>query len=92
MANISTVAGTNITAGATPAGISRTDAGIAPTWSTERTGADGSGFTAKADGPPDIFGSGEKVKVRGYHNWTFGATARFRLLLKGSLMEFYLDE
>ena len=40
----------------------------------------------------DIFGSGEKVRVRGYRDWPFGATARFRLLLKGSLMEFYLDD
>ena len=43
-------------------------------------------------GPIDIFGSGERVRVRGYRDWPFGATARFRLLLKGSLMEFYLDD
>ena len=54
--------------------------------------ADGSGFKVHSDGPPDIFGSGEKVKVRGYRDWPFGATVRFRLLLKGSLMEFYLDD
>ena len=37
-------------------------------------------------------GTGFKAESRVDREWKFGATARFRLLLKGSLLEFYLDD
>jgi hypothetical protein len=37
-------------------------------------------------------GTDFKAEHRIDREWKFGSTARFRLLLKGSLMEFYLDE
>ena len=37
-------------------------------------------------------GAGFKSEHRVDREWKFGATARFRLLLKGSLVEFYLDD
>jgi hypothetical protein len=43
-------------------------------------------------GPMRADGTGFKVEQRVDREWQFGATARFRLLLKGSLIEFYLDD
>ena len=43
-------------------------------------------------GPMRADGTGFKAEQRVDREWTFGATARFRLLLKGSLVEFYLDD
>lgn len=43
-------------------------------------------------GPMRADGSGFKSELRMDREWKFGATARFRLLLKGSLSEFYLDD
>ena len=37
-------------------------------------------------------GTGFKAEQNVDREWGFGATARFRLLLKGSLIEFYLDD
>jgi len=54
--------------------------------------ADGSRFRISPPGPTDVFGSGKRVRIRGHRDWSFGSTARFRLLLKGSLCEFYLDD
>jgi hypothetical protein len=43
-------------------------------------------------GPMRADGSGFKAEHRIDREWKFGPTARFRLLLKGSLIEFYLDD
>jgi hypothetical protein len=43
-------------------------------------------------GPMRSNGSGFKVEQRVDREWDFGATARFRLLAKGSFLEFYLDD
>lgn len=43
-------------------------------------------------GPMRVDGTGFKVEDRVDREWTFGQSARFRLLLKGSLIEFYLDD
>jgi hypothetical protein len=43
-------------------------------------------------GPIRPDGTGFKAEQRVDREWKFGATARFRLLLKGSLIEFYLDD
>lgn len=37
-------------------------------------------------------GTGFRVENRIDREWAFGGTARFRLLVKGSLLEFYLDD
>ena len=43
-------------------------------------------------GPMRPDGTGFKADHRVDREWKFGETARFRLLLKGSLLEFYLDD
>ena len=43
-------------------------------------------------GPMGPDGTGFKAEQRVDRQWQFGPTARFRLLLKGSLLEFYLDD
>jgi hypothetical protein len=43
-------------------------------------------------GPIRPDGTGFQAEQRVDREWGFGATARFRLLLKGSLLEFYLDD
>jgi len=43
-------------------------------------------------GPMGPDGTGFKAEQRVDRQWQFGSTARFRLLLKGSLLEFYLDD
>jgi hypothetical protein len=43
-------------------------------------------------GPMRADGTGFKAEQRVDREWAFGATLRFRLLLKGSLIEFYLDD
>jgi hypothetical protein len=43
-------------------------------------------------GPMRADGAGFKAEKRIDREWKFGATAHFRLLLKGSLIEFYLDD
>ena len=43
-------------------------------------------------GPMCADGTGFKGEHRVDREWKFGATARFRLLLKGSLVEFYVDD
>ena len=43
-------------------------------------------------GPMRPDGAGFKAEHRVDREWKFGETARFRLLLKGSLTEFYLDD
>lgn len=43
-------------------------------------------------GPMRADGTGFKAEHRIDREWKFGPTVRFRLLLKGSLLEFYLDD
>jgi hypothetical protein len=43
-------------------------------------------------GPISADGSEFSVDQRIDREWTFGSTTRFRLLLEGSLIEFYLDD
>jgi hypothetical protein len=43
-------------------------------------------------GPIRPAGTGFQAEQRVDREWKFGTTARFRLLLKGSLVEFYLDD
>jgi hypothetical protein len=43
-------------------------------------------------GPMRSDGTGFKAENRIDREWKFGARVRFRLLLKGSLLEFYLDD
>lgn len=43
-------------------------------------------------GPLRADGSGFQAEQRVDRDWSFGPTARFRLLLKGSLCEFYIDD
>lgn len=43
-------------------------------------------------GPMNMDGTGFKAEHRVDREWVFNQTARFRLLLKGSLLEFYLDD
>jgi hypothetical protein len=49
-----------------------------------------SGVTEFGSMKPD--GTGFKAEQRVDREWAFGRTASFRLLLKGSLVEFYLDD
>ena len=43
-------------------------------------------------GPMRADGTGFKAETRIDREWKFGPSVRFRLLLKGSLLEFYLDD
>ncbi len=43
-------------------------------------------------GPMRPDGSGFQGEHRADREWKFGPTARFRLLLRGTLLEFYLDD